>query len=175
MHHKIGPRSSTAGVVAAAGMFVAASLFMTQAAWAVFDSAAVPAGSDLKVLRAVPEGDEVPPPGRQLLVTFDRPVVAIGQMAATAAASPVTVSPSVNCQWHWLDPRSLACELNESQALPPATRYTVTVTAGIKAQDGAKLKEQYRWTFTTERPAVKGYSFAFAPRKGIPLGRDIDT
>src|SRR5258708_17223726 len=98
MNHKIGPRSSTAGVIAAAGMFVATSLFMTQAAWAVFDSAAAPAGSDLKVLRAVPEGDEVPLPGRQLVVTFDRPVVAIGQMAVNAAASPVTVPPSVDFQ-----------------------------------------------------------------------------
>ena len=169
MNHKIGFRSSTAGVIAAAGLFVAASSFMTQAAWAVFDSAPVPAGSDLKVLRAVPEGDEVPPPGRQLVVTFDRPVVAVGQMAVNAAASPVTVSPSVNCQWHWLDPRSLACELNEAQALAPATRYTVTVAAGIKAQDGAKLKEQYRWTFTTERPAVKGYSFTTWRSPGTPV------
>jgi alpha-2-macroglobulin len=171
MNHKIGPRRSAAGVIAAAGMFVATSLFMTQAAWAVFDSAAVPAGSDLKVLRAVPEGDEVPSPGRQLVVTFDRPVVAIGQMAVTAAASPVTVSPSVNCQWHWLDPRSLACELNAAEALAPATRYTVTVAAGIKAQDGAKLKEQYRWTFTTERPAVKGYSFTTWRSPGTPVVR----
>ena len=173
MHHKIGPRSSTVGVIAAAGMFLVTSLFMTQAAWAVFDSAAAPAGSDLTVLRAVPEGDEVPPPGRQLVVTFDRPVVAIGQMAVTAAASPVTVSPSVNCQWHWLDPRSLACELNAAEALAPATRYTVTVAAGIKAQDGAKLKEQYRWSFTTERPAVKGYSFTTWRSPGTPVVRLI--
>ncbi len=173
MHHKIGPRSSAAGVIAAAGLFVVTSCFMTQAAWAVFDSAAVSPGSDLKVLRAAPEGDEVPPPARQLVVTFDRPVVAIGQMAVNATASPVTVSPSVNCQWHWLDPRSLACELNAAEALAPATRYTVTVTAGIKAQGGAKLKEQYRWTFTTERPAIKGYSFTTWRAPGTPVVRLI--
>ena len=173
MHNKIGPHSVAASAMAAAGVIaiVAIAFLMPQAAGAVFDSAALPTDSDLKVARAVPEGDEVPPPGRQLVVTFDRPVVAIGQMAVSAAASPVTLSPSVNCQWHWLDPRSLACELNAAQALAPATRYTVTVAAGITAQDGTKLKNQYRWTFTTERPAVKGYSFATWRAPGTPVVR----
>ena len=174
MHNNIGPRCSAAKAAsAAAAVIAAASLFMATVAWAVFDSAAPPAGSNLKIVRVVPEGDEVPPPGRQIVVTFDRPVVAIGQMAVNAAASPVTVSPRVDCQWHWLDPRSLACELNAAQALAPATRYTVTVAAGITAQDGAKLKEQYRWAFTTERPAVKGYSFTTWRSPGTPVVRLI--
>src|SRR5260370_18416585 len=110
-------------------------------------------------------------PFRQIVVTFERPVVANGLMAVSGAEAPVTVSPAVNCQWHWLDPRSLACELNAAQALAPATRYTVTVAAGITAQDGAKLKTQYRWAFTTERPAIKGYSFTTWRSPGPPVGR----
>jgi alpha-2-macroglobulin len=151
----------------------AAGMLMAQAAWAVFDSAVVPTDSDLKVARVVPEGDQVPSPVRQIVVTFDRPVVALGLMAVDAARSPVTVSPSVNCQWHWLDPRSLACELNAAQALAPATRYSVTVAAGFKAQDGAKLKNEYRWAFTTERPAIKGYSFTRWRSPGTPVVRLI--
>jgi alpha-2-macroglobulin len=151
----------------------AAGMLMAQAAWAVFDSAVVPTGSDLKVARVVPEGDQVPSPVRQIVVTFDRPVVALGLMAVDAARSPVTVSPSVNCQWHWLDPRSLACELNAAQALAPATRYSVTVAAGFKAQDGANLKDEYRWAFTTERPAIKGYSFTRWRSPGTPVVRLI--
>src|SRR3984957_18800914 len=168
MNNKSGSRTlaSLAGVAAAA-------ILMAQAAWAVFDSAAVPTGSDLKVARVVPEGDQVPAPGRQIVVTFDRPVVALGSMAVDPARSPVGVAPSVDCQWHWLDPRSLACELNAAQALAPATRYTVTVAAGITAQDGARLKERYRWTFTTERPAVKGYSFTTWRSPGTPVVRLI--
>ena len=165
MSDKIGPRS-LAGL-AAAGMLLA------QAAWAVFDSAVVPTDSDLKVARVVPEGDQVPSPVRQIVVTFDRPVVALGLMAVDAAHSPVTVSPSANCQWHWLDPRSLACELNAAEALAPATRYSVTVAAGFVAQDGAKLKDQYRWAFTTERPAIKGYSFTRWRSPGTPVIRLI--
>ncbi len=148
-------------------------MLMAQAAWAVFDSAVVPTDSDLKVARVVPEGDQVPSPVRQIVVTFDRPVVALGLMAVDAAHAPVTVSPSVNCQWHWLDPRSLACELNAAQALAPATRYSVIVAAGVTAQDGAKLKDDYRWAFTTERPAIKGYSFTTWRSPGTPVVRLI--
>jgi alpha-2-macroglobulin len=166
MKNKIGSRG-----LAAIAVIATASVLMAQAAWAVFDSAAAPTGADLKVARVIPEGDQVPPPGRQIVVTFDRPVVALGLMAVDPARAPVTVLPAVNCQWHWLDPRSLACELNAAQALAPATRYTVTVAAGITAQDGAKLKDEYRWAFTTERPAVKEYSFATWRSPGTPVVR----
>src|SRR5579859_2582682 len=94
MNNKSGSRTSAtlAGVAAA-------MMLMAQAAWAVFDSAAMPTGSDLEVARVLPEGDQVPAPGRQIVVTFDRPVVALGSMAVDAASSPVGVSPSVGCQW----------------------------------------------------------------------------
>jgi uncharacterized protein YfaS (alpha-2-macroglobulin family) len=166
MNSKIAPRNW-----ARLTAITVAGILMAQSAWAVFDSAALPADLDLKVLRVVPEGDQVPAPGRQIVVTFDRPVVALGLMAVDPATSPVTISPSVTCQWHWLDPRSLACELTAAQALAPATRYSVTVAAGITAQDGAQLKSEYRRAFTTERPAVQGYSFTTWRSPGTPVVR----
>src|SRR6266702_3144601 len=96
---------------------LATELLTQRAAWAVFDSASLPTDSDLKVLRVVPEGNQVPPPGRQIVVTFDRPVTPLGTMAVEAAQSKLTVSPTLTCQWHWIDPRSLACELNAAQAM----------------------------------------------------------
>ncbi len=149
----------------------AASVLAERTAWGVFDSAAVPTGSSLKVLRAVPEGNQVPAPGRQIVVTFDRPVTALGVMAVATDQSPVSVSPTVACQWHWLDPHSLACELNAAGALAPATRYTVTVAPGLKAQDGSVLESEYRWSFTTERPAVTQYSFRTWRSAGTPVVR----
>jgi uncharacterized protein YfaS (alpha-2-macroglobulin family) len=165
--------NKTTGIRMRAAIAVAATagILMGQAAWAVFDSAAVPTDSDLKVLRVVPEGDQVPIPGRQIVVTFDRPVTALGNMSVDSAHSPVSVTPAVNCQWHWLDPRSIACELNAAQALAPATRYVVSVAAGIKAQDGAKLKDDYRWSFTTVRPAVTEYRFFTWRSPGTPVVR----
>jgi alpha-2-macroglobulin len=145
--------------------------FGSSAVWAVLDSAQAPAGPDLKVIRVVPEGDRVPLPGRQIVMTFDRPVTALGALTGDAGRFPVNIVPAVNCQWHWLDPRSLACELNASQALVPATRYTVTVASGLKAEDGSVLKDPYQWSFTTERPLVKEYSFRTWRSPGMPVIR----
>jgi uncharacterized protein YfaS (alpha-2-macroglobulin family) len=150
---------------------VAACLFTERAAWAVFDSATVPTDSNLEVRRVVPEGNQVPAPVRQIVVTFDRPVTPLGKMTVEPGQSKVTLSPAVSCQWHWLDPLSLACELNAAQALPPATAYTVTVGAGIKAQDGAILKADYQWSFTTQRPAITQYSFHTWRSPGTPVVR----
>ena len=141
------------------------------AAGAPYDSANKPSDSELKILRVTPEGHEVPAPGRQIVITFDRPVVALGAMTLRSEDSPVSVAPKVSCQWHWLDPRSLGCELNEAQALAPATSYTLTVASGLKAQDGATLKKDYRWSFTTERPAIRYYSFEEWRSPGTPVVR----
>jgi alpha-2-macroglobulin len=148
-----------------------ACLLAQQAATAAFDSGAVPNDPDLKVLRAVPEGDKVPEPRRQIVVTFDRAVVPIGAMSLPGGRATVSVSPAVPCQWHWLDPRSLACELSAEHALAPATRYTVIVAPGLQAQDGATLKSEYRWSFTTERPAIREYSFRTWRAAGMPVIR----
>lgn len=157
------------GALQTLGALLALGAFLEPGARAQFDSAAPPMDSDLQVLRVVPEGQQVPPPGRQIVVTFDRPVMPLGVMSVDAA--PVAVSPRVNCQWHWLDPRSLACELNENQALAAATQYTVTVQAGVRAQDGAALKHPYQWAFATERPAITGYSFRTWRSPGTPVVR----
>ena len=75
---------------------------VAQAAWAA---------PDLQIQRVVPEGQEVPGRIRQIVITFDRAVMPLGVMAVEHP--PLTIVPAVACQWHWLDPRSLACELNE--------------------------------------------------------------
>jgi len=147
---------------------VTAGLILEKAAWGVFDSAAVPTGTSLTIQRVVPEGNQVPSPGRQIVVTFDRPVKTLGDLAVPAGQSPAKVSPAVTCQWHWLDPRSLACELNDKDALVPATRYTVTVAPGLQAQDGSVLEGEYNWSFTTERPAITQYSFKTWRSPGMP-------
>jgi len=150
----------------------AAALLLAPAVRAAFDSAAAPTDSHLKINRVVPEATGYAA-GTADRGDFRSAVVALGAMAVDAAHAPVTISPQVECQWHWLDPRSLACELNAAQALAPATRYTVTVESGLKALDEATLEEPYRWTFTTERPAVKGYSFKTWQSPGMPVVRLI--
>jgi uncharacterized protein YfaS (alpha-2-macroglobulin family) len=129
------------------------------------------ANTDLQVTRVQPEGGQVPSTDRQIVVTFDRPVVPLGDMSVTDADSPVSIVPALKCQWHWLDPRSLACELNESQGLAAATQYSVTVKNAVLAQDGARLAAPYRWVFTTERPVITEYSFRTWRSPGTPVVR----
>jgi alpha-2-macroglobulin len=150
---------------------VCAGLLAVQVTSAAFDSAAPPAATELQVARVMPEGRKVPATDRQIVVTFDRPMNPLGSMLLNGAESPVSILPSVHCRWHWLDPRSLACELNETDALAPATQYSVAVKEGLHAEDGTQLKSAYRWTFATERPAVKEYSFRTWRSPGTPVVR----
>jgi uncharacterized protein YfaS (alpha-2-macroglobulin family) len=130
-----------------------------------------PQVADLQVERVVPEGLQVPAANRQIVVTFDRPVVPLGDMSVSDADAPVSIVPALKCQWHWLDPRSLACELDQAHGLAAATEYSVTVNAGIHAQGGAKLAAAYRWVFATERPVIKEYSFHTWRSPGTPVVR----
>jgi hypothetical protein len=113
-----------------ATLAVCAGLSALQFAGAAFDSAVLPTTTELQVARTIPEGKKVPVTDRQIVVTFDRPVTPLGSMALSGAESPVGILPAVNCQWHRLDPRSLACELIEAEPLAPATQYSVTVKEG---------------------------------------------
>jgi hypothetical protein len=110
-------------------------------------------GKDLRILRITPTGIEVPP-GRQLVIQFDRPVVPLGRMERDAGELPITIEPQLNCQWRWLDPANLACNLGEKDALQPATEYRLVVGPGITDEGGATLGETVRHTFTTIRPRI---------------------
>lgn len=141
----------------------------TAALMALSAPAAWGGAPDLQIQKVMPEGLQVPAQARQIVVTFDRPVKPLGVMAVDQP--PATITPALACQWHWLDPRSLACELNEKDALAPATQYSITVHDGIRTQDGGELARAYQWTFSTERPAVKQYTFYSWRSPGTPVVR----
>ncbi len=144
-------------------------VLITPAIPAAFDSTAKPTGS-LQVSRVTPEGTDVPP-GRQIVVTFDRPIAPIGDMQLSAVNAPLTIAPAVNCHWHWLDTRSAACELDAKDALLPATEYQVTVKDGLRAEDGSTLSKPFRTTFSTQRPTITQYSFEKWLGPGTPVVR----
>ena len=145
-------------------------ILVTQLARAVFDSAAPAPKGDVQVLRVTPAGKDVPA-GRQVVVTFDRPMQPLGDMAVSSERNPVIITPAISCSWHWLDPRSLACELPAEHPLVPAVDYEVTVREGARAEDGNVLRNAFHAQFSTERPAVKQYSFATWKGPGTPVVR----
>src|SRR5262249_8881029 len=113
-----------------------------------------PQPKELRIIRITPEGADVPP-GRQVVIEFNRPVVPIGRMQRSSAEIPIVFTPRLNCQWRWLNASALACNLNEKDALTPATKYALTINPGIKATDGATIAQAYHHVFITQRPDVK--------------------
>ena len=126
--------------------------------------------SSLHITRITPSGEDVPA-GRQIVFQFDRPVAPIGVMARKASEIPITIEPSLDCRWRWLDSRVLACQLDEKSALTPATRYSVVVNPGIRALDGATLETPVHHAFITERPKVEYVAFHTWQGPGAPVLR----
>ena len=135
--------------------------------WAVYDSAKVNKEKPLEIVRVTPSGDDVPP-GRQIVLTFNQPVVPVGKMERDAAALPITISPALSCQWRWLNTTSLACELGDETALKPATHYQIQVKPGIMTQSQQTLAEAYQHEFTTKRPAINYGDFEIWEAPGLP-------
>jgi hypothetical protein len=126
--------------------------------------------SGLSVVRITPAGTDVPT-GRQIVFEFNRAVVPVGRMERDAAEVPITISPEVDCQWRRLNNRALACWLDETDALKPATRYDIVVNPGIKTEDGATLAEPMVHWFITERPKVRYAWFRTWKAPGMPFIR----
>jgi hypothetical protein len=124
----------------------------------------------LNVVRITPAGMDVPT-GRQIVFEFNRAVVPVGRMERNAAEIPITISPGLDCQWRWLNTRVLACRLDESDALIPATRYDLVVDPGIKTEDGVTLAAPVVHWFITERPKVRHAWFRTWKAPGMPFIR----
>lgn len=56
--------------------------------------------------------------------------------------------------WQWVGSHGLI--FTPDHTLPGSTRFVVTIAAGAKALDGDALGTDYRFEFTTARPAVEG-------------------
>jgi len=109
-----------------------------------------------RVLRVTPTaGMSEAPRATPVLVFFDRPIVPLAALSAgeaVASAAPARIDPSVAGRGRWLNTATWA--FYPAPALRGATRYTVTVPAGLRAVDGSTLADPYTARFMTVRPAV---------------------
>lgn len=154
-------------------LFLVIALFLIgicPAAMAAFDSAEFAEPKELQILRVTPEGVDVPV-GRQIVIQFNRPVVAIGTMERTSAEIPVDIEPKLACEWRWLNTSALSCNLDEKNELKAATSYTLVIKPGITAEDGQTIKEAFHHQFTTERPDVRYAWFRKWLSPGTPVIR----
>ena len=98
-----------------------------------------------------PRGALTEPPA-QVVVMFDRPMVAIGDLGAPGRTVPVEVAPETEVRGHWVG-TSIGV-LAPARPFRLATRYTVRVPAGTRSAAGGRLAAEVAATFETPRPAV---------------------
>ncbi|HUP90615.1 MAG TPA: alpha-2-macroglobulin family protein [Solimonas sp.] len=108
---------------------------------------------ELRVLRVTPTGEEAET-GRQLVISFDRDVVPLGRMERKPDEIPVTITPALECEWRWMDPRTLNCNLPAAAPLKPATHYVVEIRPQIETLSGDRMAAAMRHEFSTQRPLV---------------------
>ncbi len=147
-------------------------LFNALPAYPAFDSADFASEKPLKIIRVTPAGEDVPA-GRQIVVQFNRAVVPLGRMKRSAKELPIEVTPSLNCEWRWLNTSALACQLGEKDALAFSTRYNISIHPGINAEDGTAIAKSYHHQFITERPKIRHAWFDTWRAPGTPVIRLI--
>ena len=124
----------------------------------------------LKVLRITPSGEDVSP-GRQIVLQFNRPVVPLGRMERSSEEIPIKITPSLNCQWRWLNTSALACQLGDNDSMNYSTRYELAIDPGINAEDGSTIAKEKSHTFITTRPDIRYARPTNWKSPGIPVIR----
>ncbi len=95
-----------------------------------------------------------------LRLRFSRPMIVLGQSDLPA----VQIEPAVPGDWRWHDQQTLIFE--PTSPLAHATRYRVSLAAGTRALDGARLQKGQSWEILLEGPRL----LALSPETDEPLG-----
>lgn len=144
-------------------------ILYSSSALAAFDSSEFNSSQGpLEVVRITPSGIDVPP-SRQIVISFNRPVVPVGRMERESSEIPITIEPVLECEWRWLNTSSLACQLTEKGAMATATRYRLKMEPSIATEDGTVIKETLEHEFITQRPKVRSKWFKNWLSPGTPV------
>lgn len=108
----------------------------------------------LQILRITPAGNAVNDL-RQIVFEFNRAVVPMGEMKRSSKDVPITIKPQVNCEWRWLNPTTLSCNLDEKNALSLATHYKISVNPGLVTLDAAQMSAAHHHEFSTQGPTIQ--------------------
>jgi len=107
----------------------------------------------LRILYSSPSSGTVDVPATGFIsLTFDRPMVTLGDVGVAGAHAPATISPAAPGQGRWINTSIWTYQVPGGLAL--ATHYRVTTKPGVTALDGAQLPHSYAFSFDTLRPAV---------------------
>ncbi len=100
-----------------------------------------------RLIRFAPEGEL--DSASLVSLTFSTPMVALSAHSEQLTEKPpVTITPSVEGDWRWVDTRTLVFE-PEAGRFPMATEYTVEVDGRFASAAGLSLGEDTDWHFAT--------------------------
>ncbi len=89
-----------------------------------------------------------------IALQFSSPVVPLSGVAEEEGLpSPIEVNPPVAGEGRWMNTSLFT--LTPSEDLLPATRYTVTVGAGLEDFEGEALTDDYEFSFVTTAPTIR--------------------
>lgn len=131
------------------------------------------AAAALQVVSTTPPAGSMEVPASGFIsITFDRPVVTLGDVGVAGAHAPATIAPPVAGQGRWINTSIWSYQV--PKGLAPATQYLVATKPGLTATDGSQLVEPYSFGFSTLRPGVlstvpvNGTAFAL-PRDAVQV------
>ncbi|MBW1808606.1 MAG: Ig-like domain-containing protein [Deltaproteobacteria bacterium] len=105
----------------------------------------------LKVVRYQPEGKEQF--AHTISVTFNQPMVSVSSLAEIKKENiPIGLEPNIPGTYRWAGTRTITFE--PEGRIPFATRFKVTVPAGVASARGTRLKEPFVFFFDTPVPTV---------------------
>lgn len=115
--------------------------------------------SPLEIVGVTPHGEEVPTSRGEVIVEFNKKMVAFGQTDRDLSDVDVSIKPTLECTWRWTSPTHLTCI--HSDFLRPSTSYVISVGTSIRSIDGSTLATRRDFGFKTASLMVRGESFAW--------------
>ena len=112
------------------------------------------AGEQLKVISVTPSGDEVPVSRGEIIIEFNKNMVAFGQTDIDLSNVPVEIKPELKCTWRWTSLSQLTC--THSDFLKYTTSYVISIGKSVKALDGSNLTSDRKFSFRTASLGVRG-------------------
>jgi len=118
---------------------------------------------ELRVLRYAPDGAVAIAP--KLSITFSAPMVPLSSVAVVDATKlPVKLTPKVDGEWRWTDPRTL--QFKPPIRMPMATHYEAKIPKGTKSENGNVLEKEVVIAFDTPPPTLTNWAPSW---QSVPL------
>lgn len=115
-----------------------------------------------------PQGNNVDKP-RQIVFSFDRPMVPLGRMEREASEVPISFEPAVQCNWRWANTSTLICNIPDNSQLAFDTEYKITVDASLADSENVSIGTQVVHKFKTRIAAVEYASLVDWETVGTPV------